>query len=119
MGEAVGVREWVIAEGYIPSESQGPRPQMLSHETVCLLNTGDMDAHVEITIYSKDRQPAGPYDLTVSAPRRLELDDPEPINRFCATPIFPLSFVLTCHSWRNTLALTRVRRRILAEHERS
>ena len=38
MSKAIGVREWVIAEGYIPPESHGPEPQMLSHETVCLLN---------------------------------------------------------------------------------
>ncbi|HMC29856.1 MAG TPA: sensory rhodopsin transducer, partial [Candidatus Angelobacter sp.] len=50
MGKTIGVREWVIAEGYIPPQSHGPQPQMLSHETVCLLNTSDDDAHVEITI---------------------------------------------------------------------
>ena len=86
MGRAIGVKEWVIAEGYIPPESHGPQPQMLSHETVCLLNTGDEDAHVEITIYYKDREPVGPYKLTVPARRTLhqrfnELNDPEPIPR--------------------------------------
>ena len=86
MGRAVGVREWVIAEGYIPPESHGPKPQMLSHETVCLLNCGDEAAHVEITIYYKDREPVGPYKLTVPARRTLhqrfnELNDPEPIPR--------------------------------------
>jgi hypothetical protein len=86
MGRAVGVREWVIAEGYIPPESHGPKPQMLSHETVCLLNCGDEAARVEITIYYKDREPVGPYKLTVPARRTLhqrfnELNDPEPIPR--------------------------------------
>jgi len=33
MSKSVGVTEWVIAEGYIPPESHGPRPQMTSHET--------------------------------------------------------------------------------------
>ncbi len=86
MSNGVGVREWVIAEGYIPPESHGPKPQMLSHETVCLLNTNNRDAHVEITIYYKDREPVGPYKVTVPARRTLhlrfnDLKDPEPIPR--------------------------------------
>jgi hypothetical protein len=32
----VGVREWVIAEGYIPSESHGPEPEMTSHERLTM-----------------------------------------------------------------------------------
>src|SRR5690242_5665924 len=57
---------------------------MLSHETACILNTGDADAHVEITIFFKDREPAGPYRVTVSARRTKhvrfnDLNGPEPI----------------------------------------
>jgi hypothetical protein len=86
MSKAVGVKQWVIAEGYIPPESHGPEPQMTSHETVCLLNTSDQDAHVEITIYYSDREPVGPYRLTVPARRTHHmrfnnLRDPEPIPR--------------------------------------
>jgi len=59
---------------------------MLSHETACILNAGDADAHVEITIYFKDREPAGPYRLVVPARRTKhvrfnDLDDPEPIPK--------------------------------------
>lgn len=86
MGRAVGVKEWVIAEGYIPPESHGPEPQMTSHETACLLNSSDQDAHVEITIYYSDREPVGPYRVTVPARRTQHvrfnnLRDPEPIPR--------------------------------------
>ncbi len=86
MARPVGVREWVIAEGYIPSESHGPQPQMTSHETVCILNTGDQDAHIEMTIYYADRDPVGPYKITVPARRTKHLrfnnlKDPEPIPR--------------------------------------
>jgi hypothetical protein len=82
--EAFGSTAWVIAEGYIPAWSNGPAPEFTSHETACMLNTGERDAHVEITVYFKDREPAGPYRLTVPARRTLhqrfnELDDPEPI----------------------------------------
>ena len=80
--KALGRRRWAIAEGYIPSGSTGPEPQMLSHETVCILNAGDADAHVELTIYFADREPAGPYRLLVPARRTRhvrfnDLDDPE------------------------------------------
>jgi hypothetical protein len=86
MGKSIGVKEWVIAEGYIPPESHGPEPEMLSHETVCLLNASDKYANIEITIYYSDREPVGPYKLTVPARRTRHvrfnnLRDPEPIPR--------------------------------------
>jgi hypothetical protein len=84
MREAIGHRRWAIAEGYIPSWSNGPEPQFTSHETACLLNASDEEAHVEITVFFSDREPVGPYRLTVQAQRTLhlrfnELEDPEPI----------------------------------------
>jgi hypothetical protein len=84
MSESIGRRRWAIAEGYIPAESNGPEPQMTSHETVCILNAGDTDANVEITIFFEDRDPVGPYRETVKARRTVHLrfnnmKDPEPI----------------------------------------
>jgi hypothetical protein len=81
-----GTTRWVIAEGYIPAQSTGPEPQMTSHETACILNAGDTDAHVRVTVYFSDRDPVGPYHLTVAAQRTLhqrfnDLDDPERIPR--------------------------------------
>jgi hypothetical protein len=73
MAEAIGSKVWAIPEGYIPSKSTGPHPQMTSHETACILNTGDKDAQVEITIYYTDKDPVGPYKLTVSAKRSKHL----------------------------------------------
>ena len=86
MTEPIGRRRWAIAEGYIPGESTGPEPAMTSHETACLLNAGDQDAHVEITVFFSDREPAGPYRVTVGARRTKhvrfnDLTDPEPIPR--------------------------------------
>jgi hypothetical protein len=57
---------------------------MTSHETVCLLNVSDEDAHVEITVFYADREPVGPYRVTVPACRTRhirfnDLTDPEPI----------------------------------------
>ncbi|WMJ72097.1 sensory rhodopsin transducer [Cytophagaceae bacterium ABcell3] len=82
----MGKTHWAIAEGLIPDESTGPEPEMESHETACILNTSDQDAHVEIMIYFKGKDPVGPYKYTVPA-KRVEhirfnnLNDPEPIPR--------------------------------------
>jgi len=78
----LGRKTWAIPDGYIPSGSNGPEPQMTSHDAACLLNAGDRDAHVEIMIYFSDREPAGPYKITVPARRTLhlrfnDLKDPE------------------------------------------
>ncbi|HYW54784.1 MAG TPA: sensory rhodopsin transducer [Dongiaceae bacterium] len=84
--QTYGATAWVIAEGYIPAWSHGPEPDFTSHETACMLNPGERDAHVEITVYFKDREPVGPYRLTVPARRTLhqrfnDLTDPAPIPR--------------------------------------
>jgi hypothetical protein len=86
MNQPLGQKQWAIPEGYIPAYSNGPEPQFTSHETACLLNTSDRDAHVEITIYFSDREPVGPYQVTVPARRTKhlrfnDLSDPEPIPR--------------------------------------
>lgn len=59
---------------------------MISHETICLLNTSARDAHVEIRLYFPDRDPVGPYRITVPRERTLhvrfnELQDPAPVPR--------------------------------------
>lgn len=82
--DPIGSRTWAIAEGYIPEGSTGPEPEMLSHETACILNASDEDAEVEITVYFSDREPAGPYRISVPARRTKhvrfnDLDDPEPV----------------------------------------
>jgi hypothetical protein len=82
----LGARRWAIAEGYLPTWSHGPAPELESHETMCLLNATSEDAHVSVTIVFSDREPAGPYRLTVPAMRTRHvrfngLTDPEPIPR--------------------------------------
>lgn len=59
---------------------------MTSHETACMLNVSDQDAHVAITLFFADREPAGPYRVVVPARRTVhlrfnDLTDPEPVPR--------------------------------------
>ncbi len=84
--QLIGATHWAIAEGYIPEGSHGPQPQMTSHETACILNTNQNDAQVEITLYFSDRDPVGPYRLTVPAQRTRhirfnDLQDPAQVPR--------------------------------------
>jgi hypothetical protein len=73
MPAAIGRRVWAIAEGYIPPASTGTTRELVSHETVCILNAGSEPAHVEITVYFADRAPVGPYRFTVDAQRTRHL----------------------------------------------
>ncbi len=77
---------WAIAEGYIPGGSTGEGRALESHETVCVLNAGDADVAVALTLYFAEREPAGPYRFTVPARRTRhvrfnDLADPEPVPR--------------------------------------
>ncbi len=84
MGRAIGRTLWAIPEGYLPPWSSSDARALESHEAACLLNAGEADAHVSITVYFADRDPAGPYRVTVPARRTLhlrfnDLRDPERI----------------------------------------
>jgi hypothetical protein len=84
MSKAIGRHIWAIAEGYIPPASSSDTHELTSHETACILNAGEQDARVEITVYFANRPPVGPYVYTVAARRTRhlrfnDLRDPEPI----------------------------------------
>ena len=82
----IGRTVWAIAEGYIPGQSVSDDHALISHETACLLNATEQEAHVSITLLFTDRAPVGPYRVTVAARRTLhlrfnDLTDPEPVPR--------------------------------------
>jgi len=81
-GTGVGKQVWVIAEGWIPSGGLADHT-LMPHETACILNTGDREATIELTVFFSDRDPVH-YVLTVP-PRRTRhvrfdglLDPPVP-----------------------------------------
>jgi hypothetical protein len=83
--DAIGRLRWAIAEGYIPSGSSYQERELLSHETACILNAGDKDANIAITVFFADREPVI-YRVIVPARRTLhlrfnDLKDPAPIPR--------------------------------------
>jgi hypothetical protein len=59
---------------------------MVSHETACILNATPDIAHLMILLYFADREPAGPYSVTIQPRRTLhlrfnDLNDPEQVPR--------------------------------------
>jgi hypothetical protein len=87
MTRLVGRKVWAIPGGYIPLKSNGVEPDFTSHDKVCILNATHDEATLEITFFYTDRDPIGPYSITVGA-RRVkhvrvnDLIDPEavPLN---------------------------------------
>ncbi len=65
----IGKTLWALPGGRIPLQSSGREPDFTSRDELCLLNAGEQTAHVEITIFYADRDPVGPYRLTVAARR--------------------------------------------------
>jgi hypothetical protein len=84
--QTIGRTVWAIPEGYIPSGGLDDDRRYVSHETACVLNVGETDAHVRITLYFSDREPVGPYRVTVPARRTRhvrfnDLEQPERVPR--------------------------------------
>jgi hypothetical protein len=67
--KAIGKTMWAIPGGRIPAATTGHEPEWTSRDELHLLNAGDQEAKVEMTIFYSDQEPIGPYRLTVS-PRR-------------------------------------------------
>jgi hypothetical protein len=70
--QPIGRKRWSIAEGYIPSRSSFTDHALISHETACILNASDQEAHVSITVFFADREPVV-YRVTVPPRRTLHL----------------------------------------------
>ena len=51
--QAAGTRTWIIPDGYISGKSGS----QTSHDAVCVLNTGDADARITLTLYFENDEP--------------------------------------------------------------
>jgi len=50
----IGAKLWFIPDGYIPPVSTG---NLESHESICVLNRNEEEAHLSITVYFEDAPP--------------------------------------------------------------
>ncbi|MDD3840501.1 MAG: sensory rhodopsin transducer [Clostridia bacterium] len=67
MGEGEGKKIWFIPDGYMSSISNGKH--YVSHEAVCVLNTGSEDANIKLTFYFEDREPMDKFAAVCKAQR--------------------------------------------------
>jgi hypothetical protein len=85
----LGSRHWAISCGHLPLHSTGEEPDHTSRDELCILNANDQPAQLQLMIYYVDRDPVGPYAVSVHAarvkhvrfndlidPQAIELDTP-------------------------------------------
>ena len=63
---ALGSTTWLIPDGFRPVTGVEPYP---SHEAICVLNTGDADANLRVTVYLEDAEPIEGFVLFCEARR--------------------------------------------------
>ena len=66
MFQAKGEKHWMIPDGYIPPTSTG---ELVSHESICVLNTSSEQALIAITIFFEDREPIEDIEVVVAGRR--------------------------------------------------
>lgn len=84
VSDGPGRRRWAFSAGWIPPESTGHEPEFTSRDVLCLLNAEALEACVQVTVHHAERDPVGPYLISVGAGRvkqaRLnDLIDPEAV----------------------------------------
>lgn len=53
--KGIGTYNWCIPDCYYPEKTSAGH--YVSHEAICVLNLGEEDANIEITLYFEDREP--------------------------------------------------------------
>lgn len=64
--KAYGKKTWLIPDTYLHSVSHGDQP---SHESICVLNTSEEDAHLTLTLFFEDREAVTAFSSDCGARR--------------------------------------------------
>ena len=67
MDKKYGSKVWFIPDGYYPPVSNGTVYN--SHEAICVLNTGKVNANIKITLYFEDRDKMDGFKAVCNAER--------------------------------------------------
>ena len=67
MEKNIGKCHWFIPDAFYPTVDHGE--DYVSHEAVCVLNAGEADAHIHITLYFEDREPIEGFEALCGARR--------------------------------------------------
>lgn len=70
MNKAYGKKTWLISDGFWHSKSNGLFP---SHESICVLNTSDKAATINITLFFEDRDEMSGFKVTCPARRTVHI----------------------------------------------
>jgi len=57
--KAYGKKTWLIPDTFLNSVSKTTMP---SHESICVLNTSDVDAVIKLTLFFEDREKRGGFE---------------------------------------------------------
>lgn len=79
MTDAQGAKVWLIPDAYLPDPGTD---KLQGHEAVCLLNTGTVEANIELDFYFEDRDPIKGVAVKLGGERtlHLRLDDPKALG---------------------------------------
>lgn len=74
MSKQTGALTWFVPDCYFPEVSSPGH--YVSHEAICILNPGQVDAHLQVTLYFEDRPPQKGFVARCDAERtnHLRLD---------------------------------------------
>ncbi|MCD7831233.1 MAG: hypothetical protein LUI01_03055 [Firmicutes bacterium] len=64
--KAYGKRVWLIPDAFLGSESKN---ELVTHEAVCVINTGESDARLDFTLLFEDRDPVTGFSAVCGAGR--------------------------------------------------
>ena len=67
--KAYGQKTWLIPDTYLHSVSSSDRIEDRSHEAICVLNTSDEDAHINLTLFFEDKDPCTAFTSFCGAKR--------------------------------------------------
>src|SRR3989441_4196298 len=70
-----GALTWYIPDAYLPAGGSGP---LVGHEAICVLNTSDQRAHIEVDFYFEDREPHPGVAFSVGPQRTLHVRTDRP-----------------------------------------
>ena len=68
--KSYGCKKWLIPDGHIPFPGT---QDILGHEAICFVNSGEVDANVKMTVYFEDKEPIRDISLEIKAERSLHV----------------------------------------------
>jgi hypothetical protein len=73
----IGKKVWIFPDAFLPAKGypykMAKNDDQFGHESLCMLNSSNNDALLNISFYYEDRDPINNYEHTLKAKRSLHL----------------------------------------------